>query len=431
MLDIKFIKDNIELVRKNNEERGVSVDLNRLMKLHDERLQLLQETETWRAEKNKRSKAKPTEAVIEKLKKLGQAISGHEAKIHRLSEEIESLLYQIPNIRLSDVPVSRDASGNKELRKWGAPKQFDFTPKDHMELGTLHDIIDTETSAKVSGARFNYLKKEAVYLQLALIRFAFDVLTDEAKLAHIAHQFKLKAPTKTFVPVLVPDMIRPEVYRRMARLNDGDEDKYYFEKDDIYLIGSAEHTTGPMYMDQIIDEQDLPIRLVAYSTSFRREAGAYGKDTKGILRVHQFDKIEIESFSDPQHSLEEQDFIVAIQEYLMQTLELPYRVMLISTGDMGQPDARQIDIETWLPAQNQYRETHTSDLMTDYQARRLNTRVKRANGTNEYVHMNDATVFAIGRTLIAILENNQRADGSIAMPAALQPYLPFKEIARR
>jgi len=224
-------------------------------------------------------------------------------------------------------------------------------------------------------------------------------------------------------------MIKPDVYTKMARLSPEDKtERYYIPSDDIYLVGSAEHTLGPIHIDQIIPEADLPIRYVAFSTAFRREAGSYGKDTRGILRVHQFDKIEMESFSKPEDSVLEQNFFVAIQEYLVKSLEIPYQVVSICTGDMGKPDARQIDIECWIPSQKKYRETHTSDLMTDYQARRLNTKLKRRDGKIEFVHMNDATAFAIGRILVAILENYQQKDGSIKVPKVLQKYCGFKVI---
>jgi seryl-tRNA synthetase len=428
MLDIRYIKENFDLVKKNNTERGLNIDLNRLLSIYEQKVVLQKEVEIWRSEKNKHSKAKPTSALVEKLKKLGQAISAHDAKIRLLDEELKKFLYLIPNIHMSDVPVGKLDKENKVLRTSGLIPEFKFTPRDHVELGKLHDIIDVDTSAKVAGARFNYLKNQAVLLEFALINYAFEILTNEAILADIAKKAGLKVSHKPFTPLIPPFMIKPEVYEKMARLNEGDEDKYYFEKDDIYLIGSAEHTTGPMFMDYIFSESELPQRYVAFSTAFRREAGSYGKDTRGILRVHQFEKIEMESFTLPEDSLIEQNFIVAIQEYLMTSLGLPYRIVLISTGDMGLPDARQIDLETWIPSQKLYRETHTSDLMTDYQSRRLNTKVKRNDKTIQFVHMNDATTFAIGRMLIALLENNQTADGRINIPTVLHPYLPFKHI---
>jgi seryl-tRNA synthetase len=223
-------------------------------------------------------------------------------------------------------------------------------------------------------------------------------------------------------------MIRPDAYVKMARLSPEVEDeRYYLEKDDLYLIGSAEHTLGSMHMDERISYKNFPLRYIGFSSSFRREAGSYGKDTRGIFRVHQFDKLEMESFTLPDNSLKEHKFLIKIQEYLMQSLKLPYRVMLVCTGDMGGPDARQVDIETWLPGQDKYRETHSADLMLDYQSRRLNTRFKK-KGDLDFVHMNDATAFAIGRTLIAIIENYQQKDGSIQVPEVLQKYTNFKKI---
>lgn len=428
MLDIKFIKDNLETVQKNNLNKNIEVDLNHLISIYNKKIGLQKKLEVWRKEKNKFSKSKPSIELFEKLKNLGKKIFDYETKIRLLDEEIISLQYQIPNIALPDVPVGKDENDNKVLKVVGEKPKFDFVPKDHIELGKMHDIIDIETSAKVTGTRFNYLKNEAVWLQFALTNFAFDTLTNLEILSRIIRENNLKTTPQTFIPVIPPYMIKPDVYEKMGRLKVGDEDKYYLPNDNLYLIGSAEHTTGPIFMDQILKENDLPKRFIAISPAFRREAGSYGKDTRGIFRVHQFDKIEIESFTLSENSVVEQDFIVAIQEYLLQQLGLPYQVILVCTGDMGLPDARQIDINTWMPGQNRYRETHTADYMSDFQARRLNTKVKRNNGKTEYIHMNDATVFAIGRMLIAILENYQQVDGSIKIPSVLQKYLPFSII---
>ena len=224
--------------------------------------------------------------------------------------------------------------------------------------------------------RFGYLKDGAALLEAALIQFVFEVLTDEKVISDIINTLKTKVPSKTFVPVFPPVMIKPEVFKKMARLSEEDkEERYYIPSDNLYLIGSAEHTLGAMHINELIPEEELPIRYLGFSTSFRREAGSYGKDTRGILRVHQFDKLEMESFTVGERAEAEQEFLVAVQEYLMQQLNLPYQVVMVCTGDMGKPDARQIDIEVWLPGQQRYRETHSADLMTDYQARRLNTRV--------------------------------------------------------
>jgi seryl-tRNA synthetase len=215
----------------------------------------------------------------------------------------------------------------------------------------------------------------------------------------------------------------------MDRLEPRD-DRYHLVEDDLYLTGSAEHTLGPLHMNEILSEEQLPIRYIGYSTAFRRESGTYGKDMKGIIRLHQFDKLEMESFTLPETGLDEQNLFVAIQEHIMRALALPYQVVQVCTGDMGKPDARQIDIETWLPGQGKYRETHTSDYMTDYQARRLMTRVRRADGSIEYVHMNDGTALAIGRILVAIMENYQQADGSILVPMILIPWIGKEKITK-
>jgi seryl-tRNA synthetase len=248
------------------------------------------------------------------------------------------------------------------------------------------------------------------------------MLTDEAKLASILKKAGVDASPKPFVPVVPPVMVRPEVLRKMARLEPVD-DRFYLPKDDLFLAGSAEHTLGPLYMGATISESAFPLRYIGFSTSFRREAGSYGKDTRGIIRVHQFDKLEMESFTAPEQSFAEHDFFVAIQEHLMQEIKIPYRVVAVCTGDMGGPDTKQTDIEAWMPGQGKYRETHTADLMTDYQARRLGTKVRRPDGKTEFAHMNDATAFAIGRTIVSIFENYQTKEGAIRVPKVLQKYV--------
>jgi seryl-tRNA synthetase len=234
-----------------------------------------------------------------------------------------------------------------------------------------------------------------------------------------------------FIPIIPPVMIKPDMYTRTARLSPEDADeKYKMAKDDLYLIGSAEHTLVAMHADEVLDVKQLPLRYIGFSTCFRREAGSYGRDVKGMIRVHQFDKLEMESFSAPEDSLKEHKFLIAVQEYLMQQLDLPYQVVINCTGDMGKPNARQVDIETWLPGQGRYRETHSADYMTDFQARRLNTKYKKAKGTTEFVHTNDATAIAMSRTPIAIMENYQQEDGSIMIPKALVPYTGFEIIKK-
>jgi seryl-tRNA synthetase len=437
MLDIKFIRKNPDKVKEVCRKKQAEVDIDKLLEIDRKRIELSQAIDDMRAKKNKASKdivatkdEKEKEEIILKMRELDRNNDKLKENFKAIEKEFKELMLKVPNILLEGVPEGKDETENKVLRKWGKPGKFGFKAKSHVELGKSLDLIDTKTSAEVVGARFCYLKKQAVLLQFALIQYALEVLTSKKHIKKIADSIKKGYSDKTFIPVVPPVMIKPDVFRDMARLSDADKDeRYYLPKDDLYLVGSAEHTLGPLHMNQILNEKDTPLRYVGYSTCFRREAGTYGKDMKGILRVHQFDKLEMESFTVSENSVLEQDFFVAIQEYLMQSLKLPYQVVAICTGDIGAPDARQIDIETWIPAQNKYRETHTADLMTDYQARRLNTRVKRKDKM-EFAHMNDATAFAIGRTLIAILENYQQKDGSILIPGVLQKYTGFKNIKK-
>ncbi len=417
MLDIQFIRDNPEKVKKGASAKQLDPKLvDEVLSLDKKYRELLAEIEELRAKRNQAAKAKK----IEEGKKIKLQLQKLGPELKEAGSKFKKALYQIPNIVAPDVPEGKDESENKVLRKWGEPKKFDFKPKDHMELGEALDIIDTETSSKVSGTRFNYLKGDAVKLQFALIQFAFETLTDQKIVKEIAKSVENPSDTP-FIPIIPPVIAKSEVMKKMDRF-DPIEDRYYLEKDNALLVGSAEHTLGPMHMDEVLAEKDLPIRYLGYSTSFRREAGTYGKDTRGILRVHQFDKVEMESFTAPEYGDKEQELMVAIQEYLMQKLEIPYQVVVMCSGDMGKPDYRQIDIECWMPGQGKYRETHTSDYMTDYQARGLNTKVS-IKGKTEFVHMNDATVFAIGRTIIAILENCQQKDGSVVIPKVLQKWV--------
>jgi seryl-tRNA synthetase len=432
MLDINLIRQKPDLVKKKvdqkyfKEKRSHFVD--QVLKLDQERKKLLTKKEKLQADINKLSKTKPDRRTILILRNKKKDKKKLNWQLREIEDKFLELMYKIPNIVTSDVPVGRDENDNKVLRKWGKPTKFAFKPKEHWELGAELDIIDIPRAAKVSGARFNYLKGDLAFLEFAIVQHSLKVLTDEKILAKIIQSANLKVGAKPFIPVIPPIFIKPNYFQKMARL-DPPEDKYYIPKGDLYLIGSAEHTLGAMYADETFEEAQMPVRYVGFSTCCRRESGSYGKDTKGILRVHQFDKIEMESFDMPENSLEEHKFMIAIQEYLMQSLKIPYQVVIICTGDMGAPDARQNDIEAWLPGQNKYRETHTADYMTDYQARRLNIKVRRKNGKTEIVHMNDATAFAIGRTIIAILENYQQKDGSVAIPKVLKPYMNgIKEI---
>ena len=401
MLDIKFIKENKDLVAQAAKNKNREIDVDEIIRVAEERKRLRTEIDLL----NQKRKEAANERNVELGTQIKTDLEGLERQYTDIDKEFVSLMIKVPNIYSADTPVGKDESENKVVRNWGEIPKFDFEPKEHYEIGKALGIIDSETAAQVAGSRFTYIKGDLAMLQFALIQFILGLLGE-----------------KGFTPIIPPVFIKPAIQNRMARFM-APEDHYMFPNDDLMLIGSAEHTLGPIYMDKILEEKDLPIRLVGYSTAFRREAGTYGKDTNGILWQHHFDKLERKSISLTEESLKEQEFLVSIQEEILQKLNLPYQVVAICTGDMGFPDYRQIDIETWMPGQNKYRETHTSDHTGNFQSRRLNTRVKRADGSIEPVHMNDATAAAMGRVLIAIIENYQQADGSVKIPEVLVPYM--------
>lgn len=418
MLDIKFIRENSDLVKQAVINKKSKADIDRLLVVDEKRRKLIADIEGLNQERGIAAKNKD----IERGRMIKENLSSFEKEFKEVEAEYLELMYAVPNIPSDDTPVGKNEDENKVIRQVGEAPQFDFQPKEHWQLGEELGVIDTETASAVSGSRFVYLKGDLALMEFALVQFVMQTLISRETLQAIIEKAGLSVASTPFIPIVPPVMIRPEVFARMGRLEPREE-RYHIPSDDLYLIGSAEHTLGPIHMDKTLAEAELPIRYIGFSTAFRREAGSYGKDMKGILRLHQFDKLEMESFSVPELSLEEQDFFVAIQEHIVGSLGLPYQVVQICTGDMGGPDARQIDIETWMPGQSRYRETHTSDLMTDYQSRRLNIKVKRESGKNEIVHMNDATATAIGRTLIAIMENYQHADGSIRVPEVLKPFM--------
>lgn len=434
MLDIQYIRDHKNEVAKAAKDKKVSVDIDQLLALDKKRVQLLRELEELKSVKNDindlipKSTSEERQELIARGKDVKERVEAKEPEYREVEDALQALLYLVPNIPSDDTPIGPDESGNIVLREWGEKPSFDFEPKEHWQIAEHLGLMDSERATKVSGARFLYLKGDLVLLEWAMMSLAFRVLTSEAMLAEIATSSGLHVSTKPFVPVLPPVMIRPDMHRRMGRLDP--EEMYALERDNLTLIGSAEHTLGSMYADEILDEKEFPIRMVGFSAAFRREAGSYGKDMKGMLRLHQFNKLEMESFTVREESKNEQDFIVAIQEYLLRQLRIPYQVVAVCTGDMGKPDHRQIDIESWMPGQGKYRETNTSDLIGDFQARRLETRVRRASGAVEYAHMNDATAFS-ERPLIAILENYQQADGSVVIPEVLRPYVGKDVIAPR
>jgi len=431
MLDIRFVRENPELVQENARKKGYDVNIAYILDLDAQKRILSQQVDELRERRNLNASSlkggKPDQATIDEGRAIKADMSEKEVALNAAETEFLTLFKKVPNMAAEDVPVGASEDENVVAKTVGETTKFDFAPRNHADIANERGWLDKERAAKVAGSRFAYLKGDLVKLQFAIVQFVINSLSDEQVIAKIAADAGIDAVDTPFTPVLPPLMIRTELYDAMDRLEPRD-DRYKLEDDDLWLQGSAEHVMGSMHAGEIIDEQHLPIRYLGYATSFRREAGTYGKDMEGILRMHQFDKLEMESFSTAENGLNEHLLMVAIQEYLLTQLELPYRVIQKCTADIGKPNARGIDMEAWLPGQQQYRETHTADYMTDYQSRRLNTRVRRESGELELVHTNDATAFALGRVMIAVIENGQDESGKIRIPKVLQPYLGNKEI---
>ena len=433
MLDINYIRDNRQKVEDAIKNKGYTIDLDEILQLDDARKELSQKTDILRQERNQISSqmknGQPDQALISRGKEIKQELSSLEEKLSSVESDFLAKLKTVPNVPCDDVPVGLSEDENEVAEVCGEPTKFNFEPKNHYEIGQARGWIDKERASKVTGARFAYIKGEMVSLQMAIVNFVMNSLSDEGVIKEICEANHLEhISTKPFTTVLPPLMLRTEMYDAMDRLEPRD-DRYKIEGEELWLQGSAEHVLGSMHAGEIFAEQDLPVRYLGYATSFRQEAGTYGKDMEGIIRMHQFDKLEMESFSTKETSREEHELFVAIQRWLIEQLHLPYRVIRKCTFDIGKPDARGIDMEVWLPGQGKYRETHTADYMTDYQSRRLNTRVRRdETGEVELVHTNDATAFALGRIMIAVIENYQNEDMTVRVPEVLRKYLNGKEI---
>lgn len=420
MIDIDLLRKNPDIFKVGSKNKNAKMDIDAVLELDKKWRGALRELEELRARQNnigdsvasEKDSEKKKEAIAS-LKEIKDKIKMLETEEESLKNELDKVIRQIPNPPLENVIVGKDDSENKVLREVGEKPKFDFESKDYIELGEALGIIDTERAAKVSGARFGYLKGAGAMLEFALVQYALDTLAKEG-----------------FVPVVPPVLVRPEAMQAMGYVERGGDEIYHLEKDDLYLVGTSEQSIGPMHMGEIFEEKKLPIRYLGFSTCFRREAGSHGKDTRGILRVHQFDKLEMFSIVTPEKSNDEHQFLLSMEEKLMQGLGLPYHVLNICSGDLGDPAAAKYDIEAWVPSQNTYRETHSTSNTTDFQSRRLNIRYRpqgQDKGT-KLVHMLNGTAFAIGRTIITILENNQQADGSIKIPEALQKYMPHSDV---
>ncbi len=431
MIDIKILRNTPDVVRKALHDKVTRwVDLDEVIRLDSERVKLQQELDALRARKNEISasmgKGKPEPSVLEEAKSVKEKIQALEPEYDRVEGEFLALYKRIPNIPTADTPIGLTEEENVVVKQWGKIREFAFTPKNHAEIAAVRGWIDKDRAANVAGARFAYLMGDLVRLQFALIQYVMDTLGDSKVLDTIIAENNLKVSNKPFTPVLPPYMIKTAPYDAMDRLEPREE-RYKIEWEDLWLQWSAEHVLGSMHAGEIFAEADMPVRYLGYATSFRGEAGTYGKDMEGIIRMHQFDKLEMESFSTAETSHDEHLLFAWVQEYLMQSLEIPYQKLQKCTFDIGKPNAKGSDIEAWLPGQGKYRETHTADYMTDYQARRLQTRVRRNSGDVELIHTNDATAFACGRALVAIMENYQNEDCTISVPKVLQKYIGGKE----
>jgi seryl-tRNA synthetase len=403
---LKQIRENPEVFRQAIKNRQATIDVDKILALDKEWRSLTSEAEFLRAEQNRISKNKKfSQDELERAKSMKKRIKELEKGLEPLEKELEQLLYLVPNVPLADVPIGGE-NANKVIREVGKKPKFSFTPKDYLAL-VEDKWIDVKRAAKAIGTRFGYLKGDVVLLEYALVEMTLHKLAE-----------------KDFIPIVPPAMVSKKSMRGMGYI---DTEKslaecYYFPDDDLFLIGTAEQAIGPMHQDEIFEEGDLPLRYIAFSPCFRREAGSYGKDTKGILRAHYFEKLEMFVFAKPEESPKEQELILQMEEELMQALEIPYRVVRMATADMYNPSVSSYDIEAWMPGSGQYRETHSNSNCTDFQSRRLNIRYKSKDGM-KFVHTLNGTAFAIGRILIAIIENYQQEDGSIEIPKVLKKHL--------
>lgn len=416
MIDIKFVRENIDLLRTAIEHRGAVVALDSILEVDAKRRSTLHEMEQLRAEQNraneaiarlKREKQDASEQLAA-MKSLSARVKEFDEKVRALDVELQQRMLVIPNVPDASVPVGKDESANREERRWGTPRQFDFEPKDHVDIGAALGILDFERAAKIAGARFCLSFGAGARLERALINFFLDIHTRE----------------HGYTEVLPPFMANTDSLIGTGQLPKFKDDQFVIgnEGKDLYLIPTAEVPVTNIHRDEILNEAQLPIKYVAYSPCFRSEAGSYGKDTRGMIRQHQFNKVELVKFTAPETSFDELEMLTSDAERILQRLELPYRVVSLSTGDLGFSAAKTYDIEVWLPGQNAYREISSCSNFTDFQARRANIRFRRGKKP-EFVHTLNGSGLAVGRTVVAILENGQQADGSVVLPSALRPYM--------
>jgi len=420
MLDLKFVRSNPEVVKDALKKRNSTLSLDEFLRQEEERRKILFDVETLKAQKNsvseevgrRKKSGEDAESLIFEMREVGQQIKVLEDRLSDIEKKMETVLYEIPNIPHESVPVGKDESDNVQVRTWGTPRSFDFQPLPHYEIGEKLDILDFARAAKVTGARFTFYKGLGAKLERALISFMLDRHT-----------------SKGYVEILPPYMVHRNSMIGTGQLPKFEEDAFKVEGTEYFLIPTAEVPVTNMYRDEILEGEKLPIRHCAYSACFRAEAGSAGRDTRGLIRQHQFNKVELVKFSLPENSYEELEALTRDAESILQELELPYRVMALSTGDIGFSSAKTYDLEVWLPSFNTYREISSCSNFEDFQARRANIRFRREpKAKPEYLHTLNGSGLAIGRTVSAILENYQEEDGRVRVPKALQPYMGVEYI---
>ena len=421
MLDYKFIKDNLEAVKKNISDRNMTADADIVVELYDKRTKLVTDRQALQEKRNAnaqsmKQKLEPEQrqALIEEGKKIKDELAEAEKVLAEIEAQLDEAARKIPNMASPKAPIGKLDTENLEVKKVGTPRKFDFEPKDHVQLGESLDIIDFDRGTKVSGPKFYYLKNEAVFLEQALIMYALNTLRK--------HNFQM---------FITPDVAKEEVLKGIGFNPRGNESNVYsIEEEGTCLVATAEITLGGYHQDEILDKASLPRFYGGLSHCFRREAGAAGQFSKGLYRVHQFDKVEMFAYATPEQSDEIHEKLRQIEEEIFEGLGLPFHVVDTCTGDLGAPAYRKWDLEAWMPGRNggEYGEVTSTSNCTDYQARRLNIKFKDDDGKNKYVHTLNGTAIAVGRAMLAILENYQNADGSVTIPEVLVPYCGFDKI---
>lgn len=424
MLDVKMIRANPEKVEKELEKRNIKGALNEFLALDEERRSVLVRVEELKNFRNSASKevgqlkkeGKDPQELMEKVRQVGEEIKELDDKLSYIEGEIEKILLRIPNLPHESVPVGKDENSNVEVRRWGEPRRFDFEPKAHWDLGPELDILDFERGAKLSGARFTVYKGMGARLERAIINFFLDVHTGE-------HGYK---------EILPPFMVNDYCMVGTGQLPKFAEDMFKVEGKEMYLVPTAEVPLTNLHREEILDDKDLPLYFTAYTPCFRAEAGSHGRDTRGVIRQHQFNKVELVKIARPEESYEELEKMTRDAEKVLQLLGLPYRVVLLCTGDMGFSAAKTYDIEVWLPSYNEYKEISSCSNCEDFQARRANMRYRPSpKDKPRYVHTLNGSGVAVGRTLAAILENYQQEDGSVLIPEVLVPYMGGIKVIKR